>query len=282
MEKFCCALIAPCTQDFVSHGTVHKDDCACYRVDLVSRVEPTYALTTAEANQPSLDNKRAHLVADIIKNDEMKEILDKDDDEEYKLEDEQTDDVFVIDNYNIDGENLKRLKRLQENYDDLMTCYEAIKHEKDCLEIRCKKYEEVEKEFETLKAQMREYNSLWNEKEHYRKRSVDLDSLKEQYLILSDETSSLETQLKAETEINHIKCKAMEGLRNENIMLEKKLNEASIAFEKEKNALLCKLKEADCRVIYQGQQIKNLNQQIDKLIEQDRDKVSLSVVIGSI
>lgn len=275
MEKFCCALIAPCTQDFVSRAPQHdNDDCACYRVDVVPRMETTYALTSSEAKQPSLDNKRAQLVADIMSNDEMKEILSKES-SAAKPDDDVTDEVFIIENYNIETENLKRLKSLQENYDDLMTCYESLKHERDNLEIRCQKYEDIEKEFENLKVQMREYNSLWNEKEHYRKRSADLDTLKEQYLMLTDETSNLETELKAESEINHIKCKAIDGLRGENIMLEKKLNEASIAFEKEKNALLCKLKEAECRIMCQGQQIKSLSQQIDKLIDQDHDKVSI-------
>ncbi|XP_047042247.1 myosin-2 heavy chain-like [Helicoverpa zea] len=272
LEKFCCALIAPCTQDFVSHSPprVAAEDCACYRVDVIPRTEPAFALTSSEAKQPNFDNKRAHLVADIIENDEMKEILNK---EGVKPDEDVNEDVFALDSYNIETENLKRLKSLQENFDDLMTCYETLKHEKESLEKRCNKYEELEHELESLKTQMREYNSLWNEKEHYRKRSADLDTLKEQYLILTDETTNLETQLKAESEINNIKCKALEGLRNENIILEKKINEASIAFEKEKNILLCKLKEADCRVMCQGQQIKSLTTQVDKLLEHNHEKL---------
>lgn len=274
MEKFCVALIAPCTQEFVSDYDDKSEDCACFRVDVLSRVKPTFAITSSETKAPNIDNKRAQLVADIIENDEMKEILSKEN-SSIKVDEEPHDDVLIIDNYNIDTENLKRLKSLQENFDDLVSCYEKLKHDKAILEKRCDKYEEIEREFENLKIQMREYNSLWNEKEHYRKRSVDLDSLKEQFLILSDETSSLETQLKAESEINHIKCRAMDSLRNENISLEKKLNEASIAFEKEKNVLLCKLKEAECRVMCQEQQIKTLSLQIDKIIEQDHTKVGL-------
>uniref|UniRef100_A0A2A4IWY7 Uncharacterized protein n=1 Tax=Heliothis virescens TaxID=7102 RepID=A0A2A4IWY7_HELVI len=269
-EKFCCALIAPCNQDFITPTPQRTgEDCACYRVDVIPRAEPTFALTLSESKLVNLDNKRAQLVADIIENDEMKEILNKDG---VRPDEDLNDDVLILENYNIDIENLKRLKSLQENYDELMTCYETLKHEKESLEKRCNKYEELEHELESLKTQVREYNSLWTEKEHYRKRSVDLDHLKEQYLILTDETSNLETQLKAESEINNIKCKALEGLRIENISLEKKLNEASIAFEKEKNVLLCKLKEADCRVMCQGQQIRSLTAQVDKLLEHNHEK----------
>ncbi|XP_022820749.1 sporulation-specific protein 15-like [Spodoptera litura] len=271
LEKFCVALIAPCTQEFITESDDKSEDCACYRVDVLSRVNPTFAVTSSELKHPTLDNKRAQLVADIIQNDEMKEILSKEN-STIKADEEPIDDVLIIDNYNIDTENLKRLKSLQGNFNELMLCYEKLKLDKAILEKRCEKYQEMEREFENLKMQMREYNSLWNEKEHYRKRSVDLDSLKEQYLILSDETSNLETQLKAESEINHIKCRAMDSLRNENISLEKKLNEASIAFEKEKNVLLCKLKEAECRIMCQEQQIKTLSLQIDNIIEQDHAK----------
>ena len=188
-------------------------------------------------------------------------------------------EVFSVDNlYNIDKENLKRLKSLQDTYDDLLKCYETLKHENDGLERRCQAYGVMEEEYNKLKVQMHEYNSLWNEKEHFRRRSADLDSLKEQYLILSDETSSLETQLKAEGEINHIKCKAMDILRAENISLEKRLNDTSIAFEKEKNTLMCKLKESDCRIMCQEQQIKSLLQQIDNLLEQEQGKVSYDII----
>ncbi|CAH0700806.1 unnamed protein product [Spodoptera exigua] len=269
LEKFCVALIAPCTRDFVDECDNKIDDCACYRVDVLSRVKPTFAVTASDSESPNLDSKRAQLVADIIQNDEMKEILSKD---TIKTDEDLIDNVRIIDDYNIERENLKRLKTLQENFDDLMSCYEKLKLDKALLEKRCERYEEIEREFESLKMQMREYDSLWNEKEHYRRRSVDLDSLKEQYLILSDETSDLETQLKAQSEINHIKRREMDSLRNENISLEKKLNEASIAFEKEKNVLLCKLKEAECRVMCQEQQIKTLSLQIDKILEQDHTK----------
>ncbi|XP_075991984.1 uncharacterized protein LOC142987239 isoform X2 [Anticarsia gemmatalis] len=269
LEKFCVALIAPCNREFSQIISTPTFDCACYRSEITKCVETNFAMTSAEAARPNIDNKRAHLVADIIQNEEMKEILSKES-FSVRYQSDLYDDTYVSQDYNLESENLERLKKLQENYDDLMTCYEALKHEKECLEVRCHKYEDLEKEFEALKLQVKEYNSLWNEKEHYRKRSADLDSLKEQYYMLSDETASLETKLKAEAEINHIKCKTIDDLRNENVLMEKKLNESLISFEKEKNCLLCKLKEADCRVMCQGQQIKSLSIQIDRLLEQDQ------------
>lgn len=261
-EKFSLALIAPCSQDF---SIPSGQDCSCYRAEVVTRVETAYALTSAESKQPFLDDKRAQLVADIMENDEMKEILSK---ENASLKNDFEIDELETDNYNIDSENLKRLKNLQENYDDLMTYYEALKHEKDCLLIRCRKYDELEKEFEDLKSQLREYSALWNEKEHYRRRSADLDTLKEQFMVLADETSNLEDQLKAESEFNNIKAKTIDDLRHENFLLEQKINEASLLFEKEKNDLQCK---AMC----QEQQIKSLSFQVDKLLEHDTEKVIL-------
>ncbi|KAJ8729628.1 hypothetical protein PYW08_001209 [Mythimna loreyi] len=274
LEKFSCALIAPCTQEFIGYPNKSSEDCACYRVDVSESRQPmaAFALSTPESKKPNLDSKRAQLVADIIQNDEMKLILSKDSAE--IDEEEPKDEVLIVDNhYHIDKENLNRLKSLQENYNELMTCYETLKHEKDELEKRCKNYDEMELEYENLKERMHEYNSLWNEKEHFKKRSADLDSLKEQYLVLTDETSNLETQLKAESEINHIKCKALDSLRSENITLTKQLNDASISYEKEKNTLMCKLKEADCRIMCQEQQIKTLLQQIDELLEQDQGRM---------
>lgn len=271
LEKFSTALIAPCTQDFFAYPSQRNEECACYRIDVAEThgVQSTYALTSAESKQPYSEKKRSQLIADIIQNDEMKEILSK-----VTVDDDQKEEFLSDDNlYKIDKENLKRLKSLQDNYEDLLKCYETLKHENVTLEKRCNSYEEMEEEYNNLKVQMHEYNSLWNEKEHFRKRSADLDSLKEQYLILSDETSSLETQLKAEAEINHVKCKTMDSLRSENISLEKQINDASIAFEKEKNSLMCKLKEADCRIMCQEQQIKSLLQQIDNLLDQDQGKV---------
>lgn len=244
-----------------------------YRADVMTRIETTFALTSAERKNPGLDKKRAQLIADIMENDEMKEIMCKDScpaKTDLEIED------YVIEDYNIETENLNRLKQLQENYDDLMTCYESLKHEKDCLFIRCRKYEEMEKDFENLKCQLREYNALWNEKEHYRKRSVDLDDLKQQYLVLSNETCNLESELKAETEINDIKNKTIEELRKENLALERKLNDAFIAFEKDKNVLQCKIKECECKEMCQDQQIKTLSVQIDRLLEQDPEKVPLT------
>lgn len=272
LEKFSLALIAPCSQEMRESP---QESCACLRAEVVARLD--FPSLSEKPTKPSLDSKRAQLVADIMENDEMKELLVKDSMSD-KHDDEQTDDGFGFDTYSIDTENLKRLKNLQENYDDLMTCYEKLKYEKDGLQTRCHKYEELEKEFDNLKDQLREYNVLWTEKEHYRKRSMDIDSLKEQYLILAEETSNIETQLKAESEINHMKSITIEELRSENIALEKKINEAFIAFEKEKNSLQCKLKETECTVMCQDQQIKSLSIQIDKLLEQSHDKVGISHV----
>lgn len=245
------------------------------------RVETAFALTSAESKKPSLDNKRAQLVADIMENEEMKEILSKENSYTKFGEDttNTTIDDILIENYSLDTENLNRLKNLQVNYDELVNCYETLKQERDCLKIRSQKCEEAEKELETLKNQLREYNLLWKEREHYRKRSEDIDSLKEQYLVLSDETVSLETQLKAETEINYIKANTIEELRHENIALEKKINDLIIAFEKEKNFLQCKLKETECTVMCQDQQIKSLSAQIDRILEQDQDKVSIYTIV---
>lgn len=264
LEKFSLALIAPCSQN---HNNTAPDDCPCYKTQIVARLETTYALSS-ETNQPNLDNKRALLIADIMDNEEMKEILSR---ESANLDDEDVlqNDNLDEDTCSIDGENLKRLKNLQENYNDLMVCYENLKHERNCLQLKCHKYDELECELQALRARIREYNALWSEKEYFRKRSVDLDDLKEHYLVLSNETSNLETKLKSEMEINKIKTEAMEGLRKDNIALEKKINEIEISFEKERNTLECKLKETECKVMCQEQQIKSLNVQIDKLIEQE-------------
>ncbi|KAJ0181643.1 hypothetical protein K1T71_002365 [Dendrolimus kikuchii] len=267
LEKFSLALIAPCSQDL----NLSNQDCSCYRAEIVTHIETTFALTSAESKKPRLDDKRAQLVADIMENEEMKEILSKES-LNGKHEKENIDNGFVIDNYCINAENLKRLKILQENFDDLMTCYESVKHEKECLQMKYNKYEELERELESLRRQLMEYNSLWNEKEHYKKRSIDLDSLKEKYLVLSEETSNLEVQLKAEAEINNIKSSAIEDLRSENVLLEKKLNDTVIVFEREKNALQCKLKESECKIMCQEQQINSLSLQIDRLLEQDQNK----------
>lgn len=266
LEKFSLALISPCAQE----SSKSNDNCSCYRAEFQSRIEATFALTSAESKRPQIDNQRAQLVADIMENDEMREILSK---ENSFIKTDHDLDEYEIEDYNIETENLKRLKNLQENYDDLMTCYENVQHEKDCLRNRCCKYDELQKEFEALKDQLREYSMLWNEKEHYRRRSVDLDSLKEQYLVLSEETSNIELQLKAEAEINNIKSKTIEELRQDNLFLEQKVNEASMVFEREKNALHCKLKEAECKTMCQDQQIRSLSIQIDNLLEQGPEKV---------
>ncbi|XP_049866864.1 cytadherence high molecular weight protein 2-like [Pectinophora gossypiella] len=266
LEKFSVALLAPCSERFR-----HDETCECQSAQVL-HVETTFALTSAESKRPEMEkNKRAYLVADIMEHDEMKEILSKQSGVNLD-EEEQTEDNFGVDNYSIDTENLNRLKSLQVNYDDLMTCYEDVKHERDNLRIKCEKYDELEEELQNMRSQLKEYSVLYNEREYYRKRSEDLDSLKEQYIVLTDETSGLEAQLKAEAEINNMKTHTVEDLRNENIELERKLNDALIAFEKEKNSLQCKLKETECNVMCQDQQIRSLSSQIDRLLEQDHDK----------
>ncbi|XP_072936318.1 uncharacterized protein [Epargyreus clarus] len=265
LEKFSTALIAPCSQEQPSQSKV---DCSCYRAEVIAHVETTFALTSPTRNT-NLDSKRALLVADIMENQEIKEILSKNSISS-KADEDQVDESFGIDSYSIETENLHRLKNLQANYEDLLNCYENLKYEKNCLVLKCKNYDELEKEFQCLKSRLNEYNLLWNEKEHYRKRSEDLDSLKEKFLILSEETLNIETQLKAEQEINRIKSKAVDELRYENIGLEKKVNDMGISFEKEKNILTCKLKECECKIMCQEQQIKSLSIQIDQLLEQDR------------
>lgn len=264
LEKFSLALIAPCSQEFSRASKV----CSCYRAEVVT----TFALTSAESQKPSLDNKRAQLVADIMSNQEMKEILSKES-LGLKVEDDQFEECFAIDSCNADVENLNRLKNLKANYDELLTCYDNVKHERDCLFIRCQKYADLELECESLKNNLREYNELWKEKEYFRKRSEDLDTLKENYFILSEETSNVETKFKSEQEINKNKSEMIDQLRKENIKLEQNIADASVLFEKQKNILICKLKECECKIMCQDQQIKGLSEQIDKLLEEDKNKV---------
>ncbi|OWR50971.1 hypothetical protein KGM_214092 [Danaus plexippus plexippus] len=272
LEKFSLALIAPCTQERSTH-----EDCSCYRAEILTHVETTFALTSMENNKPNIDidSKRAQLVADIMQHQEMQEILSKEDITS-RNEDEQLDDPYNIDNYNIDAENINRLKNLQANYDDLLNCYETLKHERDNIFIQCQKYVNLEQECQCLQNQLQEYNQMWKEKEIFKKRSEDLDKLKENYYILTEETLNLETKLKAEQEINKIKCEAIDELRNENVRLEKKITEASLMFEKQKNNLVCKVKEYECKIMCQEQQIRSLSQQIDNFLEQEINKTPTS------
>ncbi|CAH3843205.1 unnamed protein product [Pieris brassicae] len=265
LEKFCLALIAPCSQDY--EQTSSAQDCSCYRAEIVT----TLALTTAECGKNSVDDRRAQLVADIIDNQEMKEILSK---ESVIVKSDDKQDEFLLESDHLDTDSLNRLKDLQANYDDLVKCYDNLKYEKDCLFLRCQKYTELEKECQCMQEHLREYNELWSEKEYYRNRSKDLDILKERYYILSDETCNLEAKLQAESEINRIKCNNIDYLQNENIALEKKLQELTILFEREKSSLNCKLKEYECKITCQDQQIKSLSLQIDKFIEQGHEMIS--------
>ncbi|KAI5639673.1 hypothetical protein NE865_07920 [Phthorimaea operculella] len=263
LEKFCTALISPCSQRFK-----YDESCECY----AAQVETIYASTQPEhlVSKPS-DVMRTHLVADVMSNDDMKEIITKETREQQ--DNGQANDVIVTDNFSIDLDNIKRIKSLQADYEALMNAYEDVRFERDSLKIREQKYGNLEKELEDCRTKLREYNMLYNEREYYRKRSEDLDSLKEQYMVLADESSGLETQLKAEFEINHIKTGTIDELRNDNIALEKKLNDLTIAYEKERNGILCKLQEADCKIMCQEQQIKSLSSQIDRIIDQDPDNI---------
>lgn len=257
-------MIAPCTEH-----SPQDETCECYRAE-ITHMATAFAITSSEVKNNSIDSKRAHLIADIMQHDEMKDLLSKESTSTL-LKDMETD--IGLDNYSIDTENLNRLKNLQLNYDDLMSCYENLKHDRNNLSLRCQQYEDLDRECNSLREKLREYTTLYNEREHYRRRSGDLDSLKEQYIILSDETASLENQLKAEIEINSIKSNTVEDLRNDNIDLEKRLNDATIALEKKENALQCKLKETECKVMCQEQQIRSLSSQIDRFLEQEPDKV---------
>ncbi|XP_063358821.1 centromere-associated protein E-like [Cydia amplana] len=271
LEKFCLALVAPCSKEF----QCTNDDCPCYYADVSTKMEHSYRLTPSECINSDA-TKRSQLVADIMEHEEMKEILSKE-----STPDENNDSDSDTDKQGFDiasvmnEENQKRIKDLQECYEDLLNCYENLKHETDCIRVRCAKYEDLELELERLRGQLKEYNSLWNEKEHYRKRSEDLDSLKQQYIVLAEESSGLETKLKAESEINHIKANAIDELRTQNISLEKRLNELYVSFEKDKNTLQCQLQESECKCMCQDQQIKSLSSQIVKLLEQQPENIPL-------
>ncbi|XP_063529672.1 kinesin-related protein 4-like isoform X2 [Cydia strobilella] len=272
LEKFCLALVAPCSKDF---QCTSAKDCPCYYADVSTKMELSYRLTPSEC-MSSDSTKRSQLVADIMEHVEMKEILSKEStpDENDDSDSDTEKQVFDIPSL-INEENQKRIKDLQECYEDLLNCYENLKHETDCIRVRCAKYEDLELELERLRGQLKEYNSLWNEKEHYRKRSEDLDSLKQQYIVLAEESSGLETKLKAESEINHIKANAIDELRTQNMSLEKRLNELYVSFEKDKNNLQCQLQESECKCMCQDQQIKSLSSQIVKLLEQQPENIPL-------
>ncbi|XP_063375851.1 uncharacterized protein LOC134663413 [Cydia fagiglandana] len=272
LEKFSIALIAPCSKEF---HCIKGKYCPCYYADASTKMEHSCRLTPSECIS-SDSTKRSQLVADIMEHEEMKEILSKESTPDEKADSDSDTDIQGNDIASvINEENQKRIKDLQECYEELLNCYENLKHETDCIRLRCTKYEDLELELERLRGQLKEYNSLWNEKEHYRKRSEDLDSLKQQYLVLAEESSELETKLKAESEINYIKANAIDELRTQNMSLEKRLNELYVAFEKDKNNLQCQLQESECKCMCQDQQIKSLSSQIVKLLEQQPENIPL-------
>lgn len=276
-EKFCLALMSPCIEESTN---LPGSDCTCYHAKVLTRIETTLAVTAESKQESTSDAIRSQLVAEIMDNSEIKDILSKVSADSKnsiistKETEEQTERRICCNTCSLEAKNLKRLKKLQTNYEELVTCYENVKREKICLQARCNQYYDLELELEHLRSQLREYNLLWNEKEHFRKRSEDVDDLKEKYLVLADEAKNLEVQLKAENEINKLKSNTIEELRDLNIALERKLNAVSIEFEKEKNALQCKLKETECKLMCSEQQIRSLSGQVDSLLEQDQDAVS--------
>lgn len=261
MEKFCCALISPCSKD-----------CSCYHTEIISRVETAFAVTHQDNFEINIDSKRAHLVADIIGNDEMKEILHK----SSTPEEEETiaNETVLINSCSIEVQNLHRLKNLQACYDELLVCHDELKYEKNCLTQKCLKYDELEKECDNLKMKLNSYNMLISERDYYKKRSEDLDNLKEKFIVLADETSTLETQLCAQSDIIDSKSSLLEQIRSENISLQNKLSEASTDWEKEKHGLVCKLKESECKIMCQEQQIETLTVEINKFLRINKDYVS--------
>ncbi|XP_045535859.1 cytadherence high molecular weight protein 2 [Papilio machaon] len=260
LEKFCCALISPCSKE-----------CSCYHTEIISRVETAFAVTTQGNFEINIDSKRAHLVADIIGNDEMKEILSKSNTSGEEEEALANETLFINNCCSIEVQNLHRLKNLQACYDELLLCYDELKYEKNCLTQKCLKYDELEKEYETLKNKLNSYNMLLTEKEYYKKRSEDLDDLKEKFIVLADETCTLETQLRAQTEIIDSKSSMLEQIRSENISLQNKLSESSTDWEKEKHSLICKLKENECKIMCQDQQIDTLTVEINKFLRKNKD-----------
>ncbi|XP_037977013.2 major antigen isoform X2 [Plutella xylostella] len=271
LQRFSLALVAPCTSECKEETSI---TCSCNRNDNV-RVE--LALTAPEMNPvtSTMENQRAQLVADIMENEDIKDILIKSSTESiYKDSENYTKPNDTPVSCCIDSDNLARLKQLQLDYEDLIQCYENLKHERICLLLRCTRYKELEFELDNIKMQFKEYNGLWNEKEYYKNRSDETDQLKEKYYVLYDETKNLEMQLKAECEKNKTKTNTITELRNENIALEKKLNDTSITFEKETSALQCKLKESECKVMCLEEQIKCLKVQIDNILEHERDKLT--------
>lgn len=271
LEKFALALMAPCSKKFASEAEKENAECECANTKIVGRVETAYALTASESEPPpTSDSKRAHLVAEIMDNDEMKEILEKD----FISDGLDTGNEYCgITCYSIDAENVKRLKDLQKSFDELVECFDNLKHEKDCLQVRCRKYNELEMEVETLRDQLAACKDLWNDKERFRKRSVELEDIREKYFILQNVNGNLESELKAEKEINNNKMQLIDDLRNENLILERKLSDATIAFEREKSALLCKLKEFECALSCKDQEVQSLSDQLQKHFDGSQDRV---------
>lgn len=270
LETFCIALITPISKSFKQRNV--EDDSACFYTE-VSPLKDTYALTSVEIEQPftDIENQRAQLISDIMNDNEIKIRFSQ---TSNKTEPEQ-----ICERFSLDKQNLLRLKNLQNNYDELMVCYESLKGERDSLLNKCANYDELEAEVNKLQQIVEEYNKIWYEKEHLKKRSDDLNVLKEQFIVLSEETNNLESQLKAETEINLMKSQKIMEIANENINLEKRISDITISFEKEKNALECKLKESQCMIMCQEQQIKSMSLQIDKLLQQENKETTTVIYI---
>ncbi|XP_041979921.1 reticulocyte-binding protein PFD0110w-like isoform X3 [Aricia agestis] len=253
LEKFSIALIAPCNQ------TDRPQSCTCYRAEVLTSYETTYAESATESSQNIRDKKRAHLIADIIDVDEINEALN----DQSKSE---TDSAcyFDVDECNTKNKSRFLIKSLQSSYSELVTCYENLKSEKDLLYVRCQELLKVEDENKCLRNSIEDYNNLWNEMEHLRRRSDSLDKFKAKYYFLLNETTNLNSKYVAESEKNKINSDTIDELRNENLVLNKKLKESSLAHDKEINSLLFKIKEMECTNMCKEQQIKNLSSDIEQ------------------
>lgn len=254
LEKFSIALIAPCIQrKSLSISTPSSP--------VSNQVEAAYAVTISDIPKSNynVEAKRNELILDIMNNDDIKSVLEKQSDKQDNIQ-----EYFTDDNYDIETNNLNRLKNLQFNYDELMASNEKLRDECNRLQNKCANYETLQFEVEDLREVVKEYNILWNEKEHFKRRSSDLDSLKEQFFVLSEETLHLENQLITES-ARVVEVAAV------NSNLEQKISNITMSFDKDKNVLECKLKEAECKILCQEQQIKSMSDQINRLLENDNN-----------
>ncbi|GBP33666.1 hypothetical protein EVAR_16702_1 [Eumeta japonica] len=250
---------------------MENDSCEpyCVYAHIYTALEKIFCvLSQNEKYREYLFLLRALLAADIMETEEFKEILDQEKemiDENMEMEDNS----LMIEEYDIDKKNLNRLILLQRNYDELIICYENVKDERDFIQNKYFKYEELENELQMLRDQLSKFDNIKLERDEYQTR---LDELNTQYIDLSEETLNFKMQLKAESEINVMKTNKIAELRNENIELEKKINDIEMKYRKEKNSLQCKIMEMECKMMCQEQQIKSLTEQIDRLVKENNEK----------